>query len=144
MTDSTFEIPWKVDYNFQFAFRRDALWYSVALVLTDPTETKYLSCIKPHLIISKLPHHPSIHSKNHKNVFLFTYIQWQYYHSAKFMPHLNPQFDFLRLAMTGRLYNVHAKHTSNSGFDRPNLYAMLRLFLLAAKQRAGYLSWVDL
>ena len=46
--------------------------------------------------------------------------------------------------MAGRLYNVHAKHTSNSDFNQ-TFMPCSGYFLCTAEQRAGYqISWVDL
>ena len=42
----------------------------------------------------------------------------------------------LRSAIAGRLYNVHAKHTSNSGFVRT--FIPCSVFLFATEQRVGY------
>ena len=51
---------------------------------------------------------------------------------------------WLRAAMASHLYYVHAKHTSNSGFDR-TFMPCSGYFLCTTEQRAGYqISWVDL
>ena len=39
--------------------------------------------------------------------------------------------------MAGRLYNIHANHTPNSGFDR-TFMPFFGVFLIAAEQRVGY------
>ena len=49
----------------------------------------------------------------------------------------------LRSAMAGRLYKLHAKHTSNSGFDQT--FMPCTGFFYAAEEQVGYqISWVDL
>ena len=53
-------------------------------------------------------------------------------------------FVLLRSAMAGRLYKLHSKHTSNSGFDQ-TFMPCSGYILFAADQRVGYqISWVDL
>ena len=42
---------------------------------------------------------------------------------------------FLRLAMAGRLYNVHANQTSNSGFDRTFMPCSGYFYLLPNNER---------
>ena len=60
--------------------------------------------------------------------------------SSKFEDEVASLFFFLFAG--GPLYNVHAKHTSNSGFDR-TFMPCSGYFLCAAEQRAGnQISWV--
>ena len=50
----------------------------------------------------------------------------------------------LQSAMAGRLYKLHSKHTSNSGFDQ-TFMACSGYILFAAEQRVEYqISWVNL
>ena len=50
----------------------------------------------------------------------------------------------LRSAMAGRLYKLHSKHTSNSGFDQTFMPSS-GYILFAAEQGVGYqILWVDL
>ena len=51
---------------------------------------------------------------------------------------------FLRSTVAGRIYNLCANHSSNSGFDR-TFMPCSGFSLCAAEQRAGYqISWVNL
>ena len=58
---------------------------------------------------------------------------------------LNRYFNsLLRSAMAGCLYKLHAKHTSNLGFDQ-TFMPCSGYILFAAKQQVGYqISWVNL
>ena len=64
-------------------------------------------------------------------------------HELKMKIHLSIN-DIFAVAVAGRLYKHHSKHTSNSGFDR-SFMPCSGYILFAAEQRVGYqISWVDL
>ena len=110
MTDPGVYNSFKVGYNFRLAKLLERLsgtmwWMSTLVSVEKPYRNKltlYISQIKPHLIIIT-----EVSRESHKKGTLFrlcvslsksaicTYIQYNYYHSATFLPNLKPQFDFI-------------------------------------------------